>query len=168
MHYHGTLYRTFEELKQDVILRKKEMDVCLESSQIEQAVHLCSENTYMLKFMQKCETRAEAIAVFHVNLDNLIEDFENHLLKTQAAIHLYFAKEAIKKVLKEHQVMESILEYFPIHKPLKMRQLRKYLGKEESIRVTLTLAEASVFSYDKKCGRIYLTNYGRYILNIML
>ena len=168
MYFNGTFYKTYEQLEQDIISRKKSMEECLEASEMGQAATLRSENNKLLKFMKRCETRTEAITIFHVKLDSLIEDFEDYLLKMQATLHLYFAKEAINKVLKEHEVMESVLKYFPIHKPFKMRQLRKYLGKEEAMRVTLSLAEASVFSYDRKCGRIYLTNYGRYILNIML
>lgn len=168
MHYKGHFYKTYEELQQDIETRKEEMFVCLGNKQMDELARLYFENFAMLKHMKTCQARAEALMSLHADIGDLVDKFQSYLLKVEALKQSLYAQEAVNDVLKEHEMMGTILKYFPAYKPFKMRKLRRYLGRKEAFDAVMKLQGVGVVFYDIKWGKIYLTDYGRHILQIML
>ena len=168
MHYKGRIYQTYAELEQDVISRQEAMTTCFERGNMEELASLMAENLAMLEYMKSCQAHAEAIFSLHVNIASLVEEFQRSLIKAEALTLSFYARKTLEEILKEHVVMKDVLEYFPVYKPFKMRRLRRYLGREEAFNVVMRLMGVSIVYYDKKRGNVYLTEYGRSILKIML
>lgn len=158
MHYKGRIYQTYAELEQDVFSRQEAMTTCFERGNMEELASLMAENLAMLEYMKSCQAHAEAIFSLHVNIASLVEEFQSSLIKAEVLTLSFYARKTLEEILKEHVVMKDVLEYFPVYKPLKMRQLRCYLGREEAFNVVMRLMGVSIVYYDKKGGMFILPN----------